>query len=75
VTRESVGDQPSLEGLVETGMLKLEGLHPGGLETTKQLIESCGIQPGSVVRRIRYGRDRLLSGSGGQGSRRGGRPV
>ena len=42
-------DQPSLEGLVETGMLALESLHPGGLETTRQLAELCNIQRGTVV--------------------------
>ena len=45
----SVVDQPSLEGLVETGMLTLESLHPGGLETTKELANLCNIQRGAAV--------------------------
>jgi len=49
VTEKSVVDAASLEGLVESGMLKLESLHPGGLETTKQLIGLCGIRQGAAV--------------------------
>lgn len=44
-----VVDRPSLEGLVETGMLALESLHPGGLETTRQLASLCNIQQGAAV--------------------------
>lgn len=40
---------PSLEALVETGMLPLESLHPGGLETTRQLAELCGIRRDAAV--------------------------
>jgi ubiquinone/menaquinone biosynthesis C-methylase UbiE len=49
MTRGAVVDRPSLEGLVETGLLPLESLHPGGLDTTKQLAERCGIRRGAAV--------------------------
>lgn len=49
MTQGLVADQPSLEGLVETGMLALESLHPGGLETTRQLARLCDIQRGTRV--------------------------
>jgi SAM-dependent methyltransferase len=49
MTQRSVVDRPSLEQLVETGMLTLESLHPGGLETTAQLARLCGIQRGADV--------------------------
>lgn len=48
-TQEPVADRPSLEGLVESGMLKLESLHPGGLELTRELAELCNIRQGSKV--------------------------
>lgn len=40
---------PSLEALVESGMLTLDSLHPGGLETTRQLVRLCNIQRGAAV--------------------------
>jgi SAM-dependent methyltransferase len=49
MTQGPIVDQPSLEGLVESGMLALESLHPGGLETTKELAEKCNIQRGASV--------------------------
>lgn len=39
----------SLESLVETGMLALESLHPGGLGTTLELAAACGVGKGTVV--------------------------
>lgn len=48
-TQASVADRPSLEGLVETGMLTLESLHPGGLELTRELAELCHVQKGAKV--------------------------
>ncbi|WP_346837581.1 class I SAM-dependent methyltransferase [Microbulbifer sp. SAOS-129_SWC] len=39
----------SLEELVESGMLSLDSLHPGGLETTRQLAELCHIASGTRV--------------------------
>jgi len=48
-TQEPVANMPSLEGLVETGMLKLESLHPGGLELTREFAELCKIQAGARV--------------------------
>jgi SAM-dependent methyltransferase len=42
-------ESASLEALVETGMLPLESLHPGGLATTAELARACGIQKGSAV--------------------------
>ena len=49
MTKGPIVDQPSLEGLVETGMLALESLHPGGLETTKELATICDIRRGAFV--------------------------
>ena len=48
-TREAVADRPCLEGLVEAGMLKVESLHPGGLELTAELARLCRIQKGAKV--------------------------
>lgn len=49
VRQGSVVDRPSLEGIVETGMLTLDSLHPGGLETTRHLAKACNIQRGAAV--------------------------
>jgi arsenite methyltransferase len=49
MTRDSVVDRPSLEGVVESGMLTLDCLHPGGLETTRHVAEVCNIQRGAAV--------------------------
>ncbi len=49
MTERSVADQASLEGIVEAGMLTLDSLHPGGLETTRHLAEACNIQRGAAV--------------------------
>ncbi|WP_193164132.1 class I SAM-dependent methyltransferase [Microbulbifer hainanensis] len=49
MTQEQATDHASLEGLVETGMLPLESLHPGGLDTTRQLAELCEIERGTEV--------------------------
>lgn len=49
MTKGAIVDQPSLEGLVETGMLALESLHPGGLETTRELAKLCNIRRGALV--------------------------
>jgi SAM-dependent methyltransferase len=49
VTQKSVADRASLEGIVETGMVTLDSLHPGGLETTRHLAEACCIQRGAAV--------------------------
>jgi SAM-dependent methyltransferase len=48
-TPEPVADRPCLEGLVEAGMLKVESLHPGGLELTAELAQLCSIQKGAKV--------------------------
>ncbi|GGO80906.1 hypothetical protein GCM10011348_18680 [Marinobacterium nitratireducens] len=37
-------DKPSLEALVESGVLPLDSLHPGGLGLTRELVELCGIK-------------------------------
>ncbi len=42
-------DRPSLEGVAETGMLKVESLHPGGLELTEELARLCSIEEGTKV--------------------------
>jgi SAM-dependent methyltransferase len=39
----------SLESLAETGILPLEILHPGGLDTTRALLELCGVERGGRV--------------------------
>ena len=49
MTRGPVVHRASLEGLIETGALALESLHPGGLETTIQLARLCKIQRGAAV--------------------------
>ena len=49
MTHELIAARPSLEGLVETGMLKIESLHPGGLELTREFAELCNIQKGAKV--------------------------
>lgn len=49
MTQNMVADRPSLEGIVEGGMLSLESLHPGGLETTRQLATLCNVQRGVAV--------------------------
>jgi len=41
--------RPSLEELIESVDLKLEVLHPGGLEITKELAEFCHIGKGTKV--------------------------
>ena len=35
--------KPSLENLVESGVLGVESLHPGGMTTTKELAELCRV--------------------------------
>ena len=42
-------DRPSLEALVESGLLHLESLHPGGLELPRELAVLCKIGAGSRV--------------------------
>lgn len=49
MTNGLIANRPSLEGLVETGMLKLESLHPGGLGLTRELAALCNIQEGARV--------------------------
>jgi arsenite methyltransferase len=50
-----VANPPSLETVVEAGMLKLESLHPGGLELTRELAELCKIQKDAKVLDIACG--------------------
>jgi ubiquinone/menaquinone biosynthesis C-methylase UbiE len=45
-TRSTATDRPSLEALVECGLLRFESLHPGGLETTRELAEWCQVGVG-----------------------------
>jgi SAM-dependent methyltransferase len=42
-------DGPSLEEVLESGVLQAEVLHPGGLEITRELAERCRIEPGQRV--------------------------
>lgn len=41
--------QPSLEHLIETEDLGFEILHPGGIQTTRELAQLCGIARGATV--------------------------
>ncbi len=47
--QRTVRDQASLEAIVETGLLTLDSLHPGGLQTTRHLATACHIQRGATV--------------------------
>ena len=49
MTDTSNHDGPSLEQLLESGMLPAEILHPGGLEITRELAELCEIGLGRKV--------------------------
>jgi ubiquinone/menaquinone biosynthesis C-methylase UbiE len=42
-------DGPSLERVVESGILPIETLHPGGLEITRELAELCQVSQGHRV--------------------------
>lgn len=46
---QSTEDRPSLEALVESGVVELETLHPGGLILTSELASLCGITAGTKV--------------------------
>jgi SAM-dependent methyltransferase len=47
--------EASLEALIETELLKVESLHPGGLELTEELAELCGLRRGSDVLELACG--------------------
>lgn len=49
MTRARSAIRPSLEGLVEAGMVKLESLHPGGLDMTREPARLCNIRKGSKL--------------------------
>jgi ubiquinone/menaquinone biosynthesis C-methylase UbiE len=49
MTQDSTVRSASLESLVETGQLRLESLHPGGLALTRELAELCNIHEGKRV--------------------------
>jgi len=49
MTDTAAHDGPSLEQLLESGLLPAEILHPGGLEITRELAELCEIGPGENV--------------------------
>src|SRR5207248_5836446 len=57
-----IADRPSLEGPVETRLLKLETLHPGGLGLTRQLAKLCRIQECALVLDVASGRGRAACG-------------
>jgi len=40
---------PSLEAIVDSGELRLPILHPGGLESTRQLAELCRVGPSRLL--------------------------
>ena len=48
-TKHVSTDEASLEKLIETEVLKVESLHPGGLELTRELAELCNIDKGTSV--------------------------
>jgi cyclopropane fatty-acyl-phospholipid synthase-like methyltransferase len=52
---QSPAKEASLEGLIETELLKVESLHPGGLELTEELAELCEIRSGSAVLELACG--------------------
>ncbi len=54
-TPEPVAERLSLEAVAEAGMLKLESLHPGGLELTAELAGLCKIEKNSRVLDIASG--------------------
>ena len=45
----SVKTKPSLENLVESGVLGVESLHPGGMTTTKELAELCRVSENKLL--------------------------
>lgn len=49
MTETIARDGPSIEQLLESGMLQADILHPGGLEITRELADLCAIGPGKRV--------------------------
>lgn len=49
MAQKSPSAPASLERLIEIEELKLESLHPGGLDTTRELVELCKVGKGSEV--------------------------
>src|SRR6516225_774908 len=47
--------EASLESLIETELLKLQNLHPGGLELTEELAELCQVRRGTEVLELACG--------------------
>ena len=54
VAKQSHG-QVSLEAIVESGDLGLPVLHPGGLESTRELAELCRVGPGKLLLEVASG--------------------
>jgi SAM-dependent methyltransferase len=52
---QSPAGQASLESLIETELLPVESLHPGGLELTEELAELCKIHRGTEVLELACG--------------------
>jgi SAM-dependent methyltransferase len=52
---QSPAREASLEALIESESLKVESLHPGGLELTEELAELCGVRRGSDVLELACG--------------------
>ena len=52
---QSPAREASLEALIETELLKVESLHPGGLELTEELAELCEVRRGSDVLELACG--------------------
>ena len=48
-------EEASLESLIETELLKIQSLHPGGLELTEELAELCQISRGTEVLELACG--------------------
>ncbi len=46
---QAAADRPSLENLVESGLVELESLHPGGLALTSEFASLCNIAAGTSV--------------------------
>ena len=52
---QSPAREASLEALIETELLQVESLHPGGLELTEEFAELCEVRRGSDVLELACG--------------------
>jgi SAM-dependent methyltransferase len=52
---KSAPEEASLESLIETELLNVESLHPGGLGLTEELADLCNVRKGSCVLELACG--------------------